>query len=103
MAFSNRTGMLNVKERLDYLVVFLFAQNLKGEPRMKKEKTLQEVKTEIEKLEEKKESYETQLQQLKNREKILIKKAMYVYDREEVDGELKQEVEIHYKFIGKIN
>ena len=26
-----------------------------------------------------------------------------VYDKEEVDGELKQEVEIHYKFIGKIN
>lgn len=28
---------------------------------------------------------------------------IYVYDQEEVDGELKQEVEIHYKFIGKIN
>lgn len=27
---------------------------------------------------------------------------IYVYDQEEVDGELKQEVEIHYKFIGKI-
>ena len=28
---------------------------------------------------------------------------IYVYDQEEVDGELKQAVEIHYKFIGKIN
>lgn len=28
---------------------------------------------------------------------------IYVYDKEKVDGELKQEVEIHYKFIGKIN
>lgn len=28
---------------------------------------------------------------------------IYVYDQEEVNGELKQEVEIHYKFIGKIN
>ncbi len=28
---------------------------------------------------------------------------IYVYDKEEVDGELKQEVKIHYKFIGKIN
>lgn len=42
---------------------------------MKKEKTLQELKTEIENLEEEKESYETQLQQLRNREKILIKQA----------------------------
>lgn len=42
---------------------------------MKKEKTLQEVKTEIENLEEEKESYEIQLRQLKNREKILIKQA----------------------------
>lgn len=42
---------------------------------MKKEKTLQEIKTEIENLEEEKESYETQLQKLKNREKILIKQA----------------------------
>lgn len=28
---------------------------------------------------------------------------IYVYDKEETDGELKQKVEIHYKFIGKIN
>ena len=28
---------------------------------------------------------------------------IYVYDQEEVDGEVKQEVEIHYKFIGKID
>lgn len=42
---------------------------------MKKEKTLQEVKIEIENLEEEKESYERELQQLKNREKILIKQA----------------------------
>ena len=42
---------------------------------MKKEKTLQEVKIEIENLEEEKEIYETQLQQLKNREKILMKQA----------------------------
>lgn len=42
---------------------------------MKKEKTLQEVKTEIENLEEEKENYERELQQLKNREKILIKQA----------------------------
>ena len=28
---------------------------------------------------------------------------IYVYDKEEVDGNLKQQVEIHYKFIGKIN
>lgn len=28
---------------------------------------------------------------------------IYVYDKEEVDGNIKQQVEIHYKFIGKIN
>ena len=28
---------------------------------------------------------------------------IYVYDKEEVDGELKQSVEIHYKFIGKLD
>lgn len=28
---------------------------------------------------------------------------IYVYDKEEVDGELKQKVEIHYKFIGKLD
>lgn len=40
---------------------------------MKKEKTLQEVQTEIAELEEEKESYEIQLRQLKNREKMLVK------------------------------
>lgn len=28
---------------------------------------------------------------------------IYVYDKEEVDGEIKQKVEIHYKFIGKLD
>ena len=28
---------------------------------------------------------------------------IYVYDKEEVDEELKQKVEIHYKFIGKLD
>lgn len=40
---------------------------------MKKEKTLQEVQIEIAELEEEKESYEIQLRQLKNKEKILVK------------------------------
>ena len=42
---------------------------------MKKEKTLQEVQIEITELEEEKESYEIQLRQLKNREKMLVKLA----------------------------
>ena len=42
---------------------------------MKKEKTLQEVQIEIAELEEEKESYEIQLRQLKNREKMLVKLA----------------------------
>ena len=41
----------------------------------KKEKTLQEVQIEIAELEEEKESYEIQLRQLKNREKMLVKLA----------------------------
>lgn len=40
---------------------------------MKKEKTLQEVQIEIAELEEEKESYEIQLRQLKNKEKMLVK------------------------------
>jgi len=28
---------------------------------------------------------------------------IYVYDKEEVDGEIKKKVEIHYKFIGKLD
>ena len=28
---------------------------------------------------------------------------IYVYDKEEIDGEISQKVEIHYKFIGKLN
>ena len=42
---------------------------------MKKENTLQEVQIEIAELEEEKESYEIQLRQLKNREKMLVKLA----------------------------
>ena len=42
---------------------------------MKKENTLQEVQIEIDELEGEKESYEIQLLQLKNREKMLVKLA----------------------------
>ena len=28
---------------------------------------------------------------------------IYVYDKEEIDGQISQKVEIHYKFIGKLN
>ncbi|MDU5460222.1 MULTISPECIES: hypothetical protein [Anaerococcus] len=28
---------------------------------------------------------------------------MYVYDNEEIDGQINQKVEIHYKFIDKLN
>ncbi|MDU2374595.1 hypothetical protein [Anaerococcus vaginalis] len=28
---------------------------------------------------------------------------MYVYDNEEINGQISRKVEIHYKFIGKLN
>lgn len=28
---------------------------------------------------------------------------IYVFDKEEIDGQISQKVEIHYKFIGKLN
>lgn len=65
---------------------------------MKKEKTLQKVKIEIENL--------SKYAKIKELNRYILNQVIdkiYVYDQEEVDGELKQEVEIDYKFIGKIN
>lgn len=54
---------------------FLLPKNRKEKSKMKKQKTLQEVKSEIEKLEEKKEKYSMKLKQLQNQSKKIEKLA----------------------------